>query len=60
VIPKRCGLQKLSAGLKNFAAGESRASRLRMFFVTLAKLSSDESYLPSGSFRRNSRIGAFL
>jgi len=35
--------------LEELAAGESRASRLRMFFVTLAKLSSDEGYLPSGT-----------
>jgi hypothetical protein len=31
-----------------------------MFFAMRAKLSSDEGYLPSGSFRRDSRIGALF
>jgi hypothetical protein len=44
VMPKLCGLRKLSDDLKNFAAGKFKASQQRMFSVTLAKLSSDEGY----------------
>jgi len=42
---KRYGLQKLSDDLTNFAAGKSKASRQRMFFVRLAKPSGDEGVL---------------
>jgi hypothetical protein len=51
VIPKRCGLPKLSDDLKNFAAGRSRASAPKTPFETRAKPSSDEDYLPAGLAR---------
>jgi hypothetical protein len=41
-------LPKLNGDLKNFAAVRFKASVPKNHFVTLAKPSSDEGYLPSG------------